>query len=50
MTHAEEVIERANSVMAALRAKREREAERRKKVFGRIDIGKPLTIPNAASS
>ncbi len=38
MTHAEEVIERAYSVVAALRAKREREAERRKEVFGRIDV------------
>ncbi|WP_034885212.1 hypothetical protein [Ensifer aridi] len=46
MTHADEVIERAHSVVAALRAKREREAERRKEVFGRIDIGKPLPMPN----
>ncbi|WEX79456.1 hypothetical protein PYH37_006368 (plasmid) [Sinorhizobium numidicum] len=44
MTHAEGVIERAPSIVAALRAKREREAERRKEVFGRIDIRKPLTI------
>ncbi|NRP75890.1 hypothetical protein ILFOPFJJ_06814 [Ensifer psoraleae] len=33
MAHAEEVIERAHSLVAALRAKREREAERRKEVF-----------------
>jgi len=46
MTHADEVIERAHSVVAALRAKREREAERRKEVFGRIDIAKPLPMPN----
>ncbi|WEX79746.1 hypothetical protein PYH37_006208 (plasmid) [Sinorhizobium numidicum] len=45
MAHAEEVIERAHSVLAALRAKREREAERRKEVFGRIDISKPLRMP-----
>ncbi|WEX74739.1 hypothetical protein PYH37_000003 [Sinorhizobium numidicum] len=46
MTHAEEVIERAHSIVAALRAKREREAERRKEVFGRIDISKPLPMPS----
>ncbi|OAP50117.1 hypothetical protein ATB98_08955 [Sinorhizobium saheli] len=46
MTRAEEVIERAHSLVAALREKREREAERRKEVFGRIDIGKPLTMPS----
>ncbi|MCA1371917.1 hypothetical protein I6F15_32460 [Bradyrhizobium sp. BRP14] len=45
MTDAEEVIERANTIVAALRAKREREAARRREVFGRIDTGKPLTIP-----
>lgn len=44
MTHAEEVIERTHSLLATLRAKREREAERRKEVFGRIDIGKPATM------
>ncbi|OHV80361.1 hypothetical protein LCM4579_22510 [Ensifer sp. LCM 4579] len=46
MAHAEEVIERAHSVVTALRAKREREAERRREVFGRIDVGKPLRMPN----
>lgn len=46
MAHAEEVIERAHSVVAALRKKREREAERRREVFGRIDVGKPLRMPN----
>ncbi|WEX79431.1 hypothetical protein PYH37_006340 (plasmid) [Sinorhizobium numidicum] len=45
MTHADEVIERAHALVAALRAKREREAERRKEVFGRIDIGTPLPMP-----
>jgi len=45
MTDAEEVIERANTIVAALRAKREREAARRREVFGRIEKGEPLTIP-----
>ncbi|MBB4188874.1 hypothetical protein [Sinorhizobium terangae] len=45
MTNAEDVIERAHSIVAALRAKREREAARRKEVVGRIETGKPLTIP-----
>lgn len=45
MARAEDVIERAHSVVAALRAKREREEERRKKVFGRLDVGKPLAMP-----
>ncbi|WP_331375159.1 hypothetical protein [Sinorhizobium chiapasense] len=45
MTNAEEVIERAHSIVAALHAKREREAARRKELFGRIGTGKPLTMP-----
>ncbi|MCO5965854.1 hypothetical protein [Sinorhizobium meliloti] len=45
MAYAEEVIERAHSVVAALRAKREREAERRNEVFGSIDISKRLMMP-----
>jgi hypothetical protein len=42
--HAEE--ERAHSVVAALRAKRKREAKRHKEVLGRIHISKPLPMPN----
>jgi hypothetical protein len=46
MTRAEEVIERAHAIVASLRAKRERDAERRREVYGRIDISKPLPIPS----
>ncbi|WP_194273845.1 MULTISPECIES: hypothetical protein [Rhizobium] len=42
MTHAEQVIERALAVVAASRAERERDAERRKRVFGKIEVGRPL--------
>ncbi len=44
MTRAEEVIARAMEVVAASRAERERDAERRKRVFGKIDIGRPLPL------
>lgn len=42
MTHTEEVIERAMAAVAAARMKREREAEWRKRTFGRIDMAPPL--------
>ncbi|KSV61953.1 hypothetical protein D9M68_161150 [compost metagenome] len=42
MTHTEEVIERAMAAVAAARKKREREAEWRKRTFGRIDMTPPL--------
>lgn len=40
--HTEEVIERAMAAVRALRMKREREAEWRKRTFGRIDMTPPL--------
>ncbi|NRP70624.1 hypothetical protein ILFOPFJJ_01505 [Ensifer psoraleae] len=46
MNRSEEVIKRAQSVLASLRAKREREARRRKEIFGRIDTSKPLPVPS----
>lgn len=42
MTHAEEVISRAMALVAASRIRREREEERRKKIFGRIQLSPPL--------
>jgi len=42
MTHAEQVIANALAVVAASRAERERDTERRKRVFGKIEIGRPL--------
>jgi hypothetical protein len=44
MTRTEEVIANALAVVATCRAERERDAERRKQVFGRIDIGRPLPV------
>lgn len=42
MTRTEEVIANALAVVAQVRAERERDAERRKRIFGRIDINPPL--------
>ncbi|OAP37326.1 hypothetical protein [Sinorhizobium americanum] len=42
MTHAEEVIERAMAAVAAVRRQRERDQERRRQAFGRIQLGLPL--------
>lgn len=42
MTRTETVIANALAVVAASRAERERDAERRRRVFGRIEIGRPL--------
>lgn len=42
MTHTDEVIAKALAVVAASRAEREKDAERRKRVFGSIQIGRPL--------
>lgn len=42
MTKAETVIANALAFVAASRAERERDAERRKRVFGKIEIGRPL--------
>ncbi|WP_200950895.1 hypothetical protein [Rhizobium sp. Root1220] len=42
MTRTEEVIANALAVVAKARAERERDAERRKRIFGKIDIGRPL--------
>jgi hypothetical protein len=42
MTRTEEVIANALSVAAACRAERERDVERRRRVFGKIQIGTPL--------
>ncbi|OWV96819.1 hypothetical protein ATY79_24045 [Rhizobium sp. R693] len=44
MTHTEQVIANALAVVAASRAERERDAERRKRVFGKIEIGRPLPV------
>lgn len=44
MTHTEEVIARALAVVAASRAEREKDAERRRRVFGKIEIGLPLPV------
>ncbi len=45
MSHSQEVIERAHAVVATLRMKREQEAERRRQVYGRIQISRPLPVP-----
>jgi len=42
MTHTEQVIANALAAVAASKAERERDAERRKRVFGTIEIGRPL--------
>ncbi|MCZ4094134.1 MULTISPECIES: hypothetical protein [Sinorhizobium] len=42
MTRAEEVIERAMAAVAAARRQRERHQERRKQIFGRIQLSGPL--------
>ena len=42
MTRAVEVIANALAVVASSREARERDAERRKQVFGKIEIGRPL--------
>ncbi|WEX90211.1 hypothetical protein PZN02_005577 [Sinorhizobium garamanticum] len=42
MTHTEEVINRAMAVVAASRVRREREEERRRQIFGRIQLTPPL--------
>lgn len=42
MTHTQEVIAGAMAAVAALRKKREREAEWRKRTFERIDMTPPL--------
>lgn len=44
MTHTEEVIANALAVVAASRAEREKDSERRKRVFGKIEIGRPLPV------
>jgi len=44
MTHTEQVIANALAVVAASRAERERDAERRKRVFGKIEIGRSLPV------
>ncbi len=43
MTHAEQVIERALAAVAAARQQRERGQERRRQIFGRIQLG--LSLP-----
>ncbi len=45
MTHAEQVIERAMAAVAAARLQRERDQERRRQTFGRIDLSKPIPMP-----
>ncbi|OAP36475.1 hypothetical protein AU381_18390 [Sinorhizobium glycinis] len=42
MTHTEEVIERAMAAVAAVRRQRERDQERRRQAFGRLQSGLPL--------
>ncbi|PZM12838.1 hypothetical protein [Rhizobium tubonense] len=42
MTNAEVVIERALAVVAKSRASRERDEQRRKEVFSRIQVGRTL--------
>ena len=42
MTHTEEVIERAMAAVAAVRRQRERDQERRRQAFGRVQLGPPL--------
>jgi hypothetical protein len=44
MTRTEEVIANALAVVAASKAEREKDAARRKRVFGNIEIGRPLPI------
>ncbi|MBP2443783.1 hypothetical protein [Rhizobium leguminosarum] len=43
MTRPEEVIANALAVVGACRAERERDAERRKRTFGQIEIGRPTS-------
>lgn len=45
MTRTEEVIANALAVLAAARAERERDQERRGRVFGRIEIGLKPSLP-----
>ncbi|ASY65201.1 hypothetical protein SJ05684_b42190 (plasmid) [Sinorhizobium sojae CCBAU 05684] len=45
MSHAEQVIERAMAAVAAARLRRERELERRRQTFGRIELTPPLPMP-----
>ncbi|MEY9166184.1 hypothetical protein ABIE78_004303 [Sinorhizobium fredii] len=42
MTPTQEVIERAMAAVAAVRRQRERDQERRRQTFGRIQLGLPL--------
>jgi hypothetical protein len=42
MTRVEQVIENAMAVVAASRAAREQDADRRAKTFGRIEVGASL--------
>gem|GEM_PF-526616 len=42
MTHTEQVIANAQAVVASIRSERERDAERRKRVFGKLDVSRPL--------
>ncbi len=42
MTRAAQVIANALAVVASIRAERERDAERRKQIFGKIVVGRPL--------
>ncbi|MHC2301325.1 hypothetical protein BCL32_2016 [Rhizobium mongolense USDA 1844] len=42
MTRSEEVIANALAVVAACRAERERDAERRQRTFGQIEISRPI--------
>lgn len=45
MTHAEQVIERAMTAVAAARLQRERDQERRRQTFERIQLTRPLPMP-----
>ncbi|MDM9626288.1 hypothetical protein QTL95_10295 [Rhizobium sp. S152] len=44
MTRTEEVVAKALAVVAASRAEREKDEERRKRVFGRIEMSRPLPV------
>lgn len=45
MTRTEQVIERAMAAVAAARLQRERDQERRREIFGRIQLSAPLPMP-----
>ncbi|MBP2234039.1 hypothetical protein J2Z31_000529 [Sinorhizobium kostiense] len=45
MTRTEQVIERAMAAVAAARIQRERDQERRRETFGRIQLSPPLPLP-----